>query len=215
MAQFYSDLTELAIGTGTPTGWTSEIGGGTASIATDSGAAADGLSRAWTVATASTDYSWDAVGSGIGDMEVLVIMLLPALTNNSFLMSFARQQAGAISGYSVRARDTAGTKDFILSSDSAGTGTNIGTISKTWAANDIWWAKVRCSGTTISGKAWKEGTLEPDNFDATASSSTWATGKAGHRSSTLGTKLYFISAGTLGDSAPRVGRCSTMPLMGV
>ena len=202
MTQFYSDLTELTLGTGTPTGWTVEIGTGTTTIALDTGAANNCLTRAWTIATVSDDYSWDTVGSGVGDMEILVIMLLPAITNSSFIMPFARQQAAAISGYSIRAVDTSGTKNFRLSSDSAGISTNLGTISKTWAANDIWWARVRCSGTTISGKAWKDGTAEPAAFDVSVTDTTWATGKAGHRASSLGTKLYFISTGTGTDVAP-------------
>jgi len=203
MAQFYSDLTELALGTGTPTGWTAETGAGTTTIATSTDAAGDGLSRAWTVATASMDYSWNAVGSGVGDMEILTIMQIPAVSNTTVINGIARQQAAAISGYTVGAHDAAGTKTYQLYALSAGSTTQLGTLGKTWAAGEIWWTRVGCSGTTIRGKAWKDGTAEPAAWDVSVTDSTWATGKAGHRASSLGTKLYFIGVGTGTSAAPQ------------
>jgi hypothetical protein len=216
MAQFASVIPNYAIASGLPSDWTQETGTFTSQVvadATTSGVTDRILNTS--ADTVSGQITWNTPGS-ITNQESLGLIKLtgPTANTTSYGVASVRQQAGAVSAYSVMlVSDSSGGggATFSINLLNAGVATPLTTGNFTWTTGSWYWGRIRVSGTALNAKVWALGTPEPVGFILSANDATWASGKVGTRMATIGTNIAFFSAASGTDSAPSVPGIMVVP----
>jgi len=126
------------------------------------------------------------IGPAIANSEAVVLASVDSITANPEVLIGVRGAASDSNGnYQFRgyyARLIWGSTSFTLRKVSTigGASTQIGTtftLAAAPAANERWFVKIRADGTTISAKAWKDGTTEPD-WQITVTDADLSSGRA-------------------------------------
>jgi hypothetical protein len=203
MATYFDDFS------GDTSAWTRVTGTGTAEIVSD---VSYPFGKAFRLVSggASSNFLYTPPGD-VADQEVLVLADTPSIGAGSVLLQvMARHQnAGAIACYVMfvtSASDPNGTNLAFYGGlvDNNGTaGLVLPGINYT--PGDIWWFRLRVSGTGRSYKVWKWGTEEPANWNISndTTSPTYSSGYGALRlSGVVPAKFYYFSMGTNGDTAP-------------
>jgi len=168
---------------------------------------------------ATQALAWDGNGNppAFADGEVYMRLRLRSDTGNEiglFLRAAGANPnwtSGTFTAYwnRVRANGTSALCRY-REYDSGGVASEIDSASPAWgtltSAIDVdLHLMLKCDGTTISFKAWKEGDTEPGYSTTTDSTNSTASLLRLHFSNTQDTDVYFIGVGTGGDAAPRGG----------
>lgn len=121
------------------------------------------------------------------DHEVLVrVASAVAPTGGSIYLGPILRYEGFDNHYLARLRlNPSGNAELDFQKYVASTPTSVGTahdLGTTIGANEWWWVRARIDGTTLSAKAWAQGSAEPPTWQITATDSDITTGgRAGVR----------------------------------
>lgn len=166
---YATDFSEFATGAD-PAGWTRRFTS-TAYNVTATGAMPGARGPHCTPAAATVAcLSMDAAGSAVGDCDI-VCAIYPSSTS---------------SGQGLVARGS-GSTGYVFQTLAGGTQINISkpnvaslsTVSFAFAANTLYYMRLRCQGTTISGKIWAASSVEPSAFNISVTDSSYSSGFVG------------------------------------
>ena len=158
--------------------------------------------------------SWDAIDADANraNGEILARVRSSTFSNDQFRLTLRGSGAAAAETAYFLLFNT-GSTSFRLGKYVAGVSTVLGTsVAMTPAINTWYWLRFRVNGTTLQGKVWLDGGVEPSAWAVEATDSAIsAAGWVGVGNSTAsGTRdIDFFSVGTNGDTAPLVTSSTT------
>lgn len=208
MSTYFTDFSEYSTGV-QPPDWTERYDtDGTVTVEADAGATGGQVLRVdLPSGDAPRGVSWDAVEDGNhDDVEVVAKFKLPGGGNTEQLASVIARANGSTGSHTFyRAAVAVLLGRAELAKLVSGSYSLLGSESNTLNSGDWWWARLRCNGTTIRARFWKDGTSEPGTWDVDVTDSgVSGTGWVGVlQFDGLDTVDYDVfGVGTNGDAAP-------------
>ncbi|WP_455920524.1 hypothetical protein [Priestia megaterium] len=210
MATYKTDFSEYSVGY-EPSDWTPiwVTTNDTWSVTSVADATGGKTLRHTATADARRLATWDAVGSVTGDFDVLLKWkTTDSLSGNIPTRIFAYASGSATQttqqGFQLDALFPATLRIGRTINGSYSTLASNTAMPIAFQANTWYWFRFRRVGSSLMGRAWKDGDAEQATWDVSTSSTSLTSGSIGIGSYDYeGTRDYdYFSVGTNGDSAP-------------
>jgi len=213
MAQYFTDFSEYATGSGAPSGWTGRwvATNITYSIVEDAGVTGGKHLRLVRTSSGRSLLSWDVIDADADRATVEVLARVRRAEvgsdNNGGMVVRGSGAAGSETGYvgDPICRATPSTNRVRINEYASGTFGQLANAINTWSTNTWYWTRWQASGTALKIRRWagaigdEPGTWDVETTDATTSAAGW-----------VGAFLFFtgtfdfdvFGVGTNGDAAP-------------